>query len=75
MNISHMKLTIKITQKVIPVQAVEALRVASGWGSNMYRHSGHRLRQGCQPYAPAAFNPQEDSWYSFLLEGVSTPGP
>jgi hypothetical protein len=32
----------------------------------IYRHSGHR----CQPYAPAAFYPQENSWYSFLLEAV-----
>jgi hypothetical protein len=29
----------------------------------------------CQPYAPAALYPQEDSWYSFLLEAESTPGP
>jgi hypothetical protein len=24
---------------------------------------------------PAALYPQEDSWYSFLLEAESTPGP
>jgi hypothetical protein len=24
----------------------------------------------CQPYAPAVFYPQEDSWYSFLLEAI-----
>jgi hypothetical protein len=60
--------------KVIPVQAVEALRVARGWGSHIFRHSAHRWRQGCQSYAPAAFYPQEDSWYSFLLEAESTPG-
>jgi hypothetical protein len=28
-----------------------------------------------QPFAPAALHPQEDSWYSFLLEAESTPGP
>jgi hypothetical protein len=61
--------------KVIPVQAVEALRVARGWGSHIFRHSAHRWWQGCQPYAPAAFYPQEDSWYSFMLEAESTPGP
>jgi hypothetical protein len=37
--------------------------------------SAHRWRQDCQPYAPADFYPQEDSWYSFLLEVESTPGP
>ena len=30
---------------------------------------------GCQPYAPAAFTPRKCSWYSFLLEAESTPGP
>jgi hypothetical protein len=30
--------------------------------------------QGCQPYAPATFHPQENSWYSFLLEAEPTPG-
>jgi hypothetical protein len=31
--------------------------------------------QGCQPYAPAVFTPRKYSWYSFLLEVESTPGP
>ena len=30
---------------------------------------------GCRPYAPAAFTPRKYSWYSFLLEAESTPGP
>jgi len=30
---------------------------------------------GCQPYAPAAFTHRKHSWYSFLLEAESTPGP
>jgi hypothetical protein len=39
------------------------------------RQSAHRWRWGCQSYAPAAVSPQEGSWYSFLLEANSTPGP
>jgi hypothetical protein len=39
------------------------------------RQHAHRWRWGCQPYAPAALHPQEDSWFSFLLEAESTPGP
>jgi hypothetical protein len=39
------------------------------------RKSAHRWRWGCQPYAPVALYPQEDSWYSFLWEAESTPGP
>jgi hypothetical protein len=30
---------------------------------------------GCQPYAPAAFTHRKYSWYLFLLEAESTPGP
>ena len=30
---------------------------------------------GCQPYAPTAFTPRKYSWYSFMLEAESTPGP
>jgi len=30
---------------------------------------------GCQPYAPAFFTTSIYSWYSFLLEAGSTPGP
>jgi len=30
---------------------------------------------GCQLHAPAAFTPRKCSWYSFLLEAESTPGP
>ena len=30
---------------------------------------------GCQPNAPGAVTPRNYSWYSFLLEAESTPGP
>jgi hypothetical protein len=68
-------LTTDSVGKVIPEQAVEAFRVARGWGSHIFRHSAHIWREGCQPYAPAAFYPQDDSCYSFLLEAESTSGP
>jgi hypothetical protein len=47
----------------------------------LLRHTANRWRKGCQPYAPAALYPQvslfffKDSWYSFLVEAESTPGP
>jgi hypothetical protein len=31
--------------------------------------------QGCQPYAPPAFTRRKYSWYLFLLDAESTPGP
>jgi hypothetical protein len=40
-----------------------------------YRQSVHRWRWDCQLYAPTTLYPQEDSWYPFLLEVESTPGP
>jgi hypothetical protein len=32
-------------------------------------------QDGGKPYAPAAFTPRKYTWYSFLLEAESTPGP
>jgi hypothetical protein len=43
--------------------------------STFSRQSAHRWRWGCQPYALVTFYAQEDSWYSFLLEAESNPGP
>jgi len=39
------------------------------------RDNGTGWWQGCQPNAPAAFTHRKYSWYSFLLETESTPGP
>jgi hypothetical protein len=41
------------------------------------RQSADRWRWDCQPYGPTALYPStpEDSWYSFLLEAESNPGP
>jgi hypothetical protein len=39
------------------------------------KQSAHRWWWGCQPHTPAALCLREDSWYSFLLEAESTPGP
>jgi hypothetical protein len=39
------------------------------------RQLAHRRQWGCRPYMLAAPYPQEDFWYSFLLEAESTPGP
>jgi hypothetical protein len=48
------------------LQEVEATRAA--------RQSSHEDDKGCQPFAPAAFNPRRYPWYLFLLQAQSTPG-
>jgi hypothetical protein len=52
--------------KAIPVQA---LRVPGGWGSQISRQSTHEGDEVVN------FTPTKYSWYSFLLEAESTPGP
>jgi hypothetical protein len=42
----------------------------------LLRQTANRWRQGCQPYAlPPGYFIFKDSWYSYLLEAESTPGP
>jgi hypothetical protein len=66
----------KVKVKLYLKQAVEAHRVLRGRGSHIFsRQTAHRWRRGCQLYAPAVLSPQEDSWYSFLLEAKLTPRP
>ena len=46
-----------------------------------FRDNGTVMVVGFQPYAPAAFTPRsipddrKHTWYSFLLEAQSIPGP
>jgi hypothetical protein len=57
--------------KVIPIQAVEALReVEAPIFSDIRLIDGGKV---VKSYAPAAFYPQEDSWYSFLLDAETNP--
>jgi len=39
------------------------------------RDNDSKWWEGCQPYAPAVFTSRKYSWYSFLLETESNPGP
>jgi len=52
----------------------QAQRVPGSEGSQI-SWQRHRMVVGCQSYAPTAFTPRKCSWYSFLLEAESTPGP
>jgi hypothetical protein len=44
-------------------------------GSRRLKLPDFKTIDTCQPYAPAALTPRKYSWYPFLLETESTPGP
>ena len=61
--------------KAIPLQAWRGPEGSRRLRLPDFKTVGTWRWQGCQPYAPATFTPRKYSWYSFLLEAESTPGP
>jgi hypothetical protein len=53
----------------------QALRASGGRGSQVFRQSAHEGGKIFSPMHRPPLPPRKDSWYSFLLEAESTPGP
>jgi hypothetical protein len=66
---------VQVKGKAIPLQALTGPEGSMRLRLPDFKTIETQRQQGCQPYRPAAFTPRKYSWYSFLLEAESTPGP
>ena len=59
----------------IYIYVIRRLKVKRQNNLQLQTWTGPEGSRRLRPYAPAAFTPRKYSWYSFLLEAESTPGP
>ena len=74
MNVLHsVKVKVKVKQSLH--NPGQALGVAGSWGSQILRQSAREGGKVVSPTHRPPLPPRKYSWYSFLLEAKSTPGP